>query len=60
MALDEPSDSDEVFEKDGFNVVIEKGLLDQIKGVKIEYETNKWRGAGFRISPTFQVSSCSC
>jgi len=60
MALDEPSDADEVFKENGFDVVIEKQLLEQVKGVKIDYETSKWRGEGFRILPTYQSGSCSC
>ena len=60
MALDEPSEADEVFKESGFSVVIEKQLLERIKGVKIEYETSKWRGEGFKIFPTYESASCSC
>ena len=60
MALDEPSDDDEVFKQNGFEVVIEKGLLNRVRGVKIDYETSRWRGQGFRIYPTYEAEGCSC
>ena len=60
MALDEPSDEDEVFNRDGFDVIIEKQLLGRVQGVKIEYESSKWMGSGFRISPTYNAGGCAC
>lgn len=60
MALDEPEESDEKFEKDGLNFVINKQLLEDIKPVKIDFlETDN--GSGFYISSGLSgCGTCSC
>ena len=60
MALDEPKASDEVVHSNGFEVVMEKHLLDQLGGVTIDYRTNRWMGSGFHISPTYRFSGSCC
>lgn len=60
MALDEPSSNDEVHKEQGFDVVIEKNLLNQLGGVRIDFEKSKWRGAGFRITPTYGSGGSCC
>ena len=60
MALDEPSDNDEVFDVNGFKVIIEKQLLEKVGGAKIDFETSRWKGAGFRIFATYQAASSCC
>ena len=44
MALDEPKNSDESFDIDGFTYLINKDLLEQAKPVKVDFS-----GFGFRI-----------
>ena len=60
MALDEPTADDQIFENEGFNLIIEKTLFDQLGGVKIEYQRSPWLGAGFKITPSERVSGGCC
>ena len=46
MALDESHDTDEVMEKDGFTFCMDKDLLTQVKGIKVDLTY-----AGFVIEP---------
>ena len=64
MALDEPGDKDEVFDDRALTYVIEKGLYERIKPVKVDYVESSM-GAGFDISSGLTMgalcgSSCSC
>jgi hypothetical protein len=45
MALDEPGDTDAVFERDGFTYVIEKSLLEKVQPVRVDF-----KATGFHIS----------
>ncbi len=61
MALDEPSENDEIYDEEKFSVVIEKKLLSELGGVSVEFRDNKWRGSGFVIQPTRKPGgACSC
>jgi hypothetical protein len=55
MALDEPKDSDAVFEVDGFTYLIDRRLLDEVRPVTVDFTT-----FGFRISANFDNLSRSC
>jgi Fe-S cluster assembly iron-binding protein IscA len=64
MALDEPRDKDEVFDDKDITYVIEKGLYERIKPIKVDY-VDSYLGAGFDISSNLTMgsmcgSSCSC
>ena len=64
MALDEPRDKDEVFDDKDITYVIEKGLYERIKPIKVDY-VDSYMGAGFDISSNLKIgamcgSSCSC
>ena len=37
MALDEPKETDDVFDFDGFKYVIDKDLLEKAKPVKVDF-----------------------
>ena len=39
MALDEPKDTDEVFNVDGYTYLIEKALLAKAHPVKVDFRT---------------------
>jgi len=62
MALDEPTDSDERQQEDGFELVIDKDLLSQLGGaVEIDfYESPYFIGKGFRIRPTQAQPATGC
>jgi len=64
MALDEPRENDEVFDSDGITYVIDKGLFDQVKPIKVDFVDSAF-GSGFSIQSNLAMgascgSSCSC
>jgi Fe-S cluster assembly iron-binding protein IscA len=62
MALDEPTDNDEIYENEKFNVIIDKALLTQLGGVTIDFKKSSWMGGGFSVEAANgePASSCSC
>ncbi len=44
LALDEPTQSDEVFDVNGFQIIASKDLMEQAQPVTIDYQ-----GMGFQI-----------
>jgi len=64
MALDEPKDNDEVFNEGDFTYLVDKGLYELVKPIKVDY-VDSYMGTGFEISSSLSVgsgcgSSCSC
>ena len=64
MALDELGDKDKVFNDRDITYIIEKGLYEKIKPIKVDY-VDSFMGAGFDISSGLTMSalcgsSCSC
>ena len=60
MALDEPKETDEVFDGDGFKVVADRHLLEEMGGVTVAYQSSAF-GSGFVIRPKGAHSgSCAC
>jgi Fe-S cluster assembly iron-binding protein IscA len=61
MALDEPTENDEVLKDDAFTVVVDKNLLTECGGVNIDFKTDKFQGAGFFVEAINKPDgSCSC
>lgn len=60
MALDEPEQNDEQFEKDGIRFVVDKELLETAKPIKVDFlETDN--GSGFYITSGMSgCGTCSC
>jgi Fe-S cluster assembly iron-binding protein IscA len=56
MALDEPNENDEVFEKDGFTFLIEKKLLQDAQPIRVDYLITAG-GEGFVINSGLKKSS---
>jgi hypothetical protein len=55
MALDEPKDTDEIFNVNGFKFVMDKDFYEKAKPVKVDF-----LGYGFRISSSIEFGpSCS-
>ena len=48
LALDEPTENDEVFEEDGLTYIIDKRLFDRVKPLRIEFIEDA-RGTGFEV-----------
>ena len=45
MALDESNDGDEIFTRNGLTFMIEKGLYEEVKPIKVDFiETPAGRG----------------
>jgi Fe-S cluster assembly iron-binding protein IscA len=63
LALDEPKEADEVFDRDGVKFVIDKGLLGETQPVTLDYISSD-RGSGFQIKSALNdksgCGSCSC
>ena len=56
MALDEPTDQDEIFDDRGLSYIVDRDLLDKIKPIKIDY-VNSAFGSGFSISSALQMGN---
>jgi len=54
MALDEPKDSDEVYDIEGFKYIMDKDFMEKAKPVKIDFSEY-----GFKLSSNIDFSS-SC
>ncbi len=61
MALDELKENDERINGEGFTVVVDKELLEQMGGVLVDYRESPF-GGGFIVRPKGEnfSSSCSC
>jgi Fe-S cluster assembly iron-binding protein IscA len=64
MALDEPKENDEVFDKNGLKFLINKELLDSAKPINVEFVETP-RGSGFSVTSGLTnkdsgCGSCSC
>lgn len=58
MALDEPNEGDEIFEKSGVTYMIDKILLKMTQPVQVDYITSD-RGSGFSVTSNLSaVSEC--
>ena len=52
MALDEPKDSDNVFNVNGFQFILDKDFYEKVKPVKVDF-----MGYGFRISSNLEFGA---
>jgi len=64
MALDESRDNDEVFEDRGLTYVIDRGLLEEVKPIRVDYVESPF-GSGFSVTSNMDQAascgaSCSC
>jgi iron-sulfur cluster assembly protein len=64
MVLDEPKETDEVFNINGFTMLMDKELIAQTRDVTIDYGMEGC-GAGFRLTSEIPIASgcgasCSC
>ncbi|MCP4195662.1 MAG: hypothetical protein GY762_00795 [Proteobacteria bacterium] len=52
---------DAVQTEQGFNLIMEKGLLKTLGGVNIDFRKQQWTGAGgFSIDPIHQSGGSCC
>ena len=51
VTLDKPTQRDEVFQRNGFDLIIDKQVLNLISGVQIQYLPNRWIGSELRVTP---------
>ena len=64
MVLDELREHDEIFDDNGITYVIDRGLFDQVKPIKVDFVDSPF-GPGFSIQSSLAMgascgSSCSC
>ncbi len=65
MVLDEPRETDEVFNVNGFTMLMDKDLSTQTKSVTVDYGMYGC-GSGFRLTSEVPIAgvgsgaSCSC
>jgi len=61
MVLDEPTDDDKVFNQEGISYIVDSGLLERVKPIKVDFIDNL-RGGGFVILSSLESAcgSCSC
>lgn len=66
MVLDEPKETDNVFQVNGFTMLVEKDLLEKTKTITVDY-VNYGMGSGFRVTSEIAMgggsgcgASCSC
>jgi Fe-S cluster assembly iron-binding protein IscA len=59
MALDEQRDNDEVFNDRDLKYIVEKGLYELVKPIKVDY-VNSYMGQGFEISSSLSGVGASC
>lgn len=60
MAFEEkPTAEDEVLEFDGFQIFVDRDVLEFIKGIKIDF-VDSLQGTGFKIDNPNAQHSCGC
>ena len=68
LALDEPKDSDEIFEFDTLKFVVDKALIESTGGICVDFQQSGYFG-GYKIEPKVpmkaegggnECGSCSC
>lgn len=60
MALDEPKDSDQVFDIDGFQYLMNKDFLEKVKPVKVDFIVNGFKlDCGIDFHAQSGSGSCS-
>ncbi len=55
MALDEPKETDETFEIEGFSYIVDKALLEKAKPIKIDFLIN-----GFKLDCGIDFGAAGC
>ena len=59
MVLDEVTDGDEVFEKDGIKVIVDPMSMRYLEGAEVDYKEDLM-GGGFAIKNPNATSTCGC
>jgi iron-sulfur cluster assembly protein len=58
MALDEPRETDQIFDEQGVKFVVDKGLLEEMQPLSVDFIETP-RGAGFVVkSEALQAGGC--
>jgi iron-sulfur cluster assembly accessory protein len=59
MVLDEVTEGDEVFEKDGVKVIVDPMSMRYLEGAEVDYKEDLM-GGGFAIKNPNATSTCGC
>lgn len=57
MALDESQEGDEIFTQNGLTFMVEKGLLEEVKPIKVDFVETP-RGSGYSITSNLKPADC--
>jgi len=61
LALDEPKETDKVFENDGIRIVVDASLLERTGPIKIDYiDTEMAQGFSIQSNLSKDRPSCCC
>ena len=52
LVLDEPKDSDVLFERSGFHIIVDKDLWKAVQGITIDSRPNQWIGTELVVKPS--------
>ena len=55
MALDEPKDSDNIYDVEGFQYIVDKAFMEKVKPIKIDF-----MGLGFKLDCGIQFQKTEC
>jgi iron-sulfur cluster assembly accessory protein len=59
LALDEPQESDTIFEQEGLKLIIDPGSIKYLQNAMIDYSEDE-NGGGFSIDAQGPLPSCGC
>jgi hypothetical protein len=60
MALDEPRDTDNVYEIDGFKYIVNKDFMEKAQPIKVDFLINGFKlDCNLEFGPAAACSSCS-
>ena len=60
MALDEPKDTDDVFEIDGFKYIVNKEFMEKVKPIKVDFTEMGFKlNCGVDFGAASACGSCS-
>ena len=59
MALDEPKDTDNVYDVDNFKYIVDKNFMDKAKPVMVDFQAMGFKiTSGIKIEPSSGCSGC--
>ena len=60
LIRDDPRPDDRIQKEEGFNLVVNSCLEDELGGIRIEYTASPFGGGNFAIAPLVNLTSGGC